>query len=67
MGFKPERACNRNWIYSHLPPPRVFIAAAMDLAMVHATQRHRELVADLAAERMRLREPNEDPTVAVRK
>jgi hypothetical protein len=38
-----------------LLPPRQFIAAAMDLAVVRTAQRHRELIAHLATERSRLR------------
>jgi hypothetical protein len=37
MGFKPERAGCREWIYSDISPPRSFIAAAMDLTVVRAT------------------------------
>ena len=37
MGFKPERAGGREWIYSGLPPPQSFIPAAMDLTVVRAT------------------------------
>ena|ERR1700733_1413574 len=36
-------------------PPRSFIAATVNLAMVPATQRHGELIADLAAQRTALR------------
>jgi hypothetical protein len=56
MCFKPKRAGSRKRIYSGLSPPRSFITAAMDLTVVRATERHRELVADLATERTRLRE-----------
>ena len=56
MGLKPERAGSRKRIYSRVPPPRSFITAAMDLTMVRATERHRELIAHLATERTRLRE-----------
>jgi len=56
MSFKPERAGSRKRIYSRVPPPRFFIATAMELTVMRATQRHRELVADLASERTRLRE-----------
>jgi hypothetical protein len=33
-----------------------FIATAMDLAMMHATERHHKLITDLATERTPLRE-----------
>jgi hypothetical protein len=56
MGFKPERAGSRKRVYSRVPPPRSFVTAAMDLTVVRATERHRELIAHLAAERTRLRE-----------
>jgi hypothetical protein len=36
MGFKPERAGGRKRIYSGVPPPRSFITAAMDLAVMRA-------------------------------
>ena len=54
MGLKPKCAGSRKRVYSRLSPPQSFIAAAMDLAVVRATQRHRELVADLAAKGWRL-------------
>ena len=57
MGFKPERAGSRKWIYSSVPPPQSFIAAAMDLTVMRATERHREFIAHFATERTRLREP----------
>ena len=56
MGFKPERAGGREWIYSRLPPPQSFVTAAMDLTVVRATERHRKLVTHLATKRTRLRE-----------
>jgi hypothetical protein len=37
MGFKPKRAGGRKRIYLGLLPPRPFIAAAMDLPVMHAT------------------------------
>jgi len=36
MGFKPERASGRKWIYARVPPPREFIAAMMDLSVMRA-------------------------------
>ena len=50
MRFEPQHAGRNGRIYSYPPPPRGFIAAAMHLAMVPSTQRHSELIADLAAE-----------------
>jgi hypothetical protein len=57
MGFKPECASSQKWLCSSVLPPQSFIAAAMDLAMVRATERHRKLVTHLATERTKLREP----------
>jgi hypothetical protein len=37
MGFKPEGAGSLKRIYFSLPPPRSFIAAAMNLTVVRAT------------------------------
>jgi hypothetical protein len=56
MRFKPKRAGSRKWIYSSFLPPRPFITAAMELAMMRATERHCELIAHFATERTRLRE-----------
>jgi hypothetical protein len=57
MRFKPERAGSRKRIYSRLPPPQSFIAAAVGLTVVRATERHRKFVAYLAPESTRLRKP----------
>ena len=54
MSFKPKRAGSRKRIYAPVLPPRFFITTAMDLTVVRPTQRHRELVTDLASERTRL-------------
>src|SRR5262249_49406222 len=51
MRLPPEAASSGGWIDTNLVPLRRFIATAMDLTMVSATERDRELVADLAAER----------------
>jgi hypothetical protein len=56
MSFKPRRAGGRKRIYSSVLPPRSLTAAAMNLTVVRATERNRELVAHLAAERTTLRE-----------
>ncbi len=50
MRFKPECAGRDRRIDSYVPPPRDFIAAVMDLAMVSATQWNGELIADFTAE-----------------
>ena len=57
MGLKPKCAGSRKRVYSRLSPPQSFIAAAMDLTVMRATERHRKLVTHLATERTRLREP----------
>jgi hypothetical protein len=36
MGFKPKRTSGRKWVYSGVPPPRSFIAAAMDFTVMRA-------------------------------
>ncbi len=56
MAFKPKRAGGRERIYSRALPPNAFITAAMDLAVMRATERHRKLVAHFAPECRRLRE-----------
>ena len=56
MRCEPERTSTDAWIDPGAPPPVGFIAAAMDLAMMAATQWDRKLVADLAAECPALRE-----------
>ena len=56
MCFEPERARDNGRIDLFLFPPRRFIAASVDLAMVSAAQRDGELVADLASEGAALRE-----------
>ena len=52
----PQDAGDNSRINLSLSPPCGFIAAAVNLAMVPPTQRHRELVTDLAPESRRLRE-----------
>jgi hypothetical protein len=44
-------------IYRSRAPPDTFIADAVELPVVGAAQRDRELVADLASHRARLGEP----------
>ena len=50
MCFKPKDAGRRARIDTGLIPPRGFIAAAMHLPMVPATEGNSELIADLTAE-----------------
>ena len=56
MRLQPQRAGGGGRVDASLLPPGRFVAAAMDLAMMAAAERHRELVADLAAERPMLGE-----------
>jgi len=51
MRLQPQRTGTDRRIDTSFFPPRRFIATAMNLTMVSATERDRELVADLAAER----------------
>jgi hypothetical protein len=55
MAFQPQGTRGNGRINAHLFPPRHFIATAVDLAMMATTQGDRELIADFAAERPRLR------------
>ena len=54
MRFQPQRASRDRRLDAGLPPPCGFIAAAVDLAMVSSTQRHGELIANLAPQRAAL-------------
>ena len=56
MRFEPQRTSRSDRINPGFLPPRGFIAIAMHLAMVPATQRDSELIADLASQRPALRE-----------
>src|SRR5271169_2343539 len=56
MCLEPQRASGRGRIDRDLLPPSSFIAASMDLTVMSTTQRHGELIADLAPERPALRE-----------
>jgi hypothetical protein len=49
MRLQPQHTGRRRRIDSKLAPPVGFVAAAVDLAMVSAAARDRELVADFAA------------------
>src|SRR4051794_4171765 len=57
MGLSPERERCRKRLDAGSGPPSRLIPSAMDLAVMDAAERNRELVAHLAAERPRLREP----------
>ena len=57
IGLQPQRASSGGRIDTSFFPPRGFIATAMDLAMMAATQRNDKFVAHLAPERTVLREP----------
>ncbi len=57
MRFEPQHAGGGGRIDASLLPPRRFVAAAMDLAMMAAAERHGELIADLAAKRLMLSKP----------
>src|SRR5687767_6344484 len=52
----PELLRHRRRIDLHPCPPGAFISTAMQLAVVGAAEGHGKFVADLAAERSRLRE-----------
>jgi hypothetical protein len=51
MGFEPERAGCGGRINVRALPPRGFVAAAMNFAMMAAAERHGKFVAHLAAKR----------------
>jgi hypothetical protein len=57
MAFEPDDTSSDGWINHPLRPPVGFIAAAMDLAMMAPTKRNGKLVANFAAERAVLGEP----------
>ena len=57
MSLEPQDASGARRIDPDLLPPDRFIATAMHFAMVAATERDRELIADLAPQRRALREP----------
>jgi len=50
MRFEPQSAGHNRRIYSYFPPPRGFIATAMDLTVMSSTQGDSKFIADLAAE-----------------
>ncbi len=51
MRLQPQYAGGDGRIHASNPPPCGLIAAVVNLAMMPSTQRHRELVADLAPQR----------------
>jgi len=51
MRPQPQYAGGDGRIHASNPPPCGLIAAVVNLAMMPSTQRHRELVADLASQR----------------
>jgi len=51
MALTPQRAGADKRIRSAVSPLRFFIAAAINVTVMRTTERHRELVADLAPER----------------
>jgi hypothetical protein len=55
-GLAPELSGDRSWNNFDRLPPGLFIAAAVQIAMVQAAQRNGELVADLPAQGARLSE-----------
>jgi hypothetical protein len=55
MGFQPQRASDDGRIDTGLIPPRAFISAVMNFAVVTATERDGEFIANLAAKRATLR------------
>ena len=50
MSLSPELVCDGDWIDAHPRPPVLLFDRAMDLPMMHAAERHRELIADFATE-----------------
>jgi hypothetical protein len=57
MGFEPEVSGCLGGIDTYLLPPCPFIAAAVNFSMMPTTERHRELVAYLAAKCAALSKP----------
>ena len=54
-GFVPERLGNAERIDADCLPPSLFVADAVDFAVMHPAEWDRELIARFAAERARLR------------
>ena len=57
MCLQPKGAGRSSWVNCSLLPPRRFVAAAMQLAMMGAAKWHRILIADLATECLPLDKP----------
>src|SRR4029077_12816122 len=55
--FAPKDPCDFHGINLQVLPPSNFIASLMHLSMVTSAERHGELIADLEADRTRLRKP----------
>ena len=55
MGLNPKRSRRTGRIETEFMPPCCFITMTMDLAMMSAAERDRELIADSSAERSVLR------------
>jgi hypothetical protein len=51
MCLQPKGTSRSGRVNTGFLPPRCFIAAAMDFAMMSSTERNGELIADFAAER----------------
>ena len=56
-GLSPKLTGGLDWVDTGIVPPRGFIADAVHQSMMNAAERHRELVARLAAQGPRLHEP----------
>ena len=50
MSLSPQLVCEGDWIDTRSCPSLLLFNRAMDLPMMRAAERHRELIADLAAE-----------------
>jgi hypothetical protein len=55
MRVSPKLECNRHRIDIETTPPCPFVTVPVKLAMMQATNRNRELIADFAPQRTRLR------------
>ena len=57
MAFFPKPLGDLQRLNLEVSPPNNFVAGLMQLAMMTAAERHRELVADFQTQRSRLRKP----------